>query len=110
PRVQPGHEVIVFLAGHGIARGLGLQAKSYFLPVDVDAGSKEALERTGVDLEELGRKLSSLKASQFSIFVDACREDPFPGRGIKGNQMTDVMSRGLRIAPSTARPDAVPAT
>ncbi len=111
PRVQPGEEVIVFLAGHGIARGLGLQAKSFFLPVDVDAQSKESLERTAVDLEELARKLSALKASQFSIFVDACREDPFPGRGIKGNTMTDVMSRGLRIAPSAARPaDAPPPT
>ena len=107
PRVQPGHEVIVFLAGHGIARGLGLQAKSFFLPVDVDA-SKESLERTAVDLEELARKLSALKASQFSIFIDACREDPFPGRGIKGNTMTDVMSRGLRITPSATRPADTP--
>jgi tetratricopeptide (TPR) repeat protein len=108
PRVQPGHEVIVFLAGHGIARGLGTQAKSYFLPVDVDAQSKESLERTAVDLEELARHLSALNASQFSIFVDACREDPFPGRGIKGNQMTDVMSRGLRITPNAARPAGSP--
>jgi tetratricopeptide (TPR) repeat protein len=111
PRVQPGHEVIVFLAGHGIARGLGIKAKSFFLPVDVDAQSTESLERTGVDLEDLARKLSALKASQFSIFIDACREDPFPGRGIKGNTMTDVMSRGMRITPSAARPaDAPPPT
>lgn len=110
-RVQPGHEVIVFLAGHGIARGLGLQAKSFFLPVDVDAQSKESLERTAVDLEDLGRRLSALKASQFSIFIDACREDPFPGRGIKGNTMTDVMTRGLRITPSASRAaDAIPPT
>jgi tetratricopeptide (TPR) repeat protein len=111
PRVQPGHEVIVFLAGHGIARGLGLQAKSYFLPVDVDAQSKESLETTAIDLEDLARRLSALKASQFSIFIDACREDPFPGRGIKGNTMTDVMTRGLRITPSAARPaDSPPPT
>lgn len=111
PRVQPGHEVIVFFAGHGIARGLGQQAKSYFLPVDVDAQSKESLERTAIDLEDLARRLSALKASQFSIFIDACREDPFPGRGIKGNTMTDVMSRGLRITRggSTAA-EAAPAT
>ncbi|MFY9573706.1 MAG: tetratricopeptide repeat protein, partial [Blastocatellia bacterium] len=52
-----------------------------------------------------------LKASQFSIFIDACREDPFPGRGIKGNTMTDVMSRGLRITPGAGRPaDATPPT
>jgi tetratricopeptide (TPR) repeat protein len=110
-RVQPGHEMIVFLAGHGVARGLGLQAKSFFLPVDVDAQSKESLERTAIDLEDLARRLSTLKATQFSIFVDACREDPFPGRGIKGNTMTDVMSRGLRITPNATRPaDAPPPT
>jgi tetratricopeptide (TPR) repeat protein len=103
PRVQPGHEMIVFLAGHGIARGLGLQAKSFFLPVDVDAQSKESLERSAIDLEDLARRLSALKASQFSVFIDACREDPFPGRGIKGNTMTDVMSRGLRITPNATR-------
>jgi hypothetical protein len=107
-RVQPGHEMIVFLAGHGIARGLGLQAKSFFLPVDVDAQSKESLERTAIDLEDLARRLGTLKATQFSIFVDACREDPFPGRGIKGNTMTDVMSRGLRITPNATRPAGAP--
>src|SRR6202040_2880992 len=40
-----------------------------------------------------------------------CREDPFPGRGIKGNTMTDVMSRGLRITPSTVQTaQSTPAT
>ena len=111
PRVQPGHEMIVFMAGHGIARGLGLQAKSFFLPVDVDAQSKESLERSAIDLEDLARRLSALKAAQFSVFIDACREDPFPGRGIKGNTMTDVMSRGLRITPNATRPaDSPPPT
>jgi tetratricopeptide (TPR) repeat protein len=109
-RVQPNQQVIIFLAGHGIARGLGAQAKSYFLPVDVDASSKESLERTGLDLEELSRRLGSLKASQFTIFMDACREDPFPGRGIKGNTMTDVMARGLRVTPSQASDAGPPPT
>jgi tetratricopeptide (TPR) repeat protein len=109
-RVQPNHQVIVFLAGHGIARGLGAQAKSYFLPVDVDASSKESLERTGLDLEELSRRLGNLKASQFTIFIDACREDPFPGRGIKGNTMTDVMARGLRVTPSSVPTNGAPPT
>src|SRR5215216_5831098 len=102
-RVQPNHQIIVFLAGHGIVRGLGAQAKSYFLPVDVDAQTKDSLERTGLDLEELARKLSALKAAQFTLFIDACREDPFPGRGIKGNTMTDVMTRSLRVVPKEAQ-------
>jgi tetratricopeptide (TPR) repeat protein len=109
PRVQPGHQVMIFLAGHGITRGLGATAKSYFLPVDADAQTKESLEATSIDLEDLGRRLSALKAAQFTIFVDACREDPFPGRGIKGNQMTDVMARGLYIRKSAAQ-DSDPPT
>jgi uncharacterized caspase-like protein/tetratricopeptide (TPR) repeat protein len=95
--VQPNDQIIVFLAGHGIVRGIGPDAKSYFLPVDVNAQDSTTLEQTGLDMEELGRRLSALPASQFTIFVDACREDPFPGRGLKGNTMTDVMARGLRI-------------
>jgi uncharacterized caspase-like protein len=111
-RVQPNDQIIVFLAGHGIVRGLGATAKSYFLPVDIEAQTSEALERTALDMEALANKLSQLKASQFTIFVDACREDPFPGRGLKGNTMTDVMARGLRIVrveapkPNAPQPEA----
>src|SRR5262245_42999226 len=108
PRVQPGHEIIVFLAGHGIVNGVGAQAKSYFMSVDTDIyQSKEEFVRTGVDLEELARKLSALKASQFTIFYDACRSDPLPGRGIKGNPLTDVTARILTLAPTRAQQSGV---
>jgi tetratricopeptide (TPR) repeat protein len=100
PRVQPGHEIIIFLAGHGIVNGVGTEAKSYFLPVDTDIQSKETVARTAVDMEELISKLSALKASQFTLFYDACREDPSPGRGFKGNQLTDVTARILTLAPT----------
>src|SRR5215471_10415046 len=105
PRVQPGHEIVIFLAGHGIVRGIGAEAKSYYLPVDIDVQTKEALERTAIDMEELSRKLSALKASQFTVFYDACREDPFPGRGLKGNTLTDVTARILTLTP-TRMPEA----
>lgn len=105
PKIKSGDEVIVFLAGHGFSSGLGTDAKGYFLPVDVDASDKDALEKTALPLEKLSRKLGRLKASQFTLFVDACRDDPFPGRGIKGNPLTDVMARGLRIAPPEDQPN-----
>jgi tetratricopeptide (TPR) repeat protein/uncharacterized caspase-like protein len=100
PRVQPGHEIIIFLAGHGIADGVGAQAKSYFLSVDTDIQSKETVARTAIDMEELIRKVSALKASQFTLFYDACREDPSPGRGFKGNPLTDVTARILTLVPT----------
>jgi uncharacterized caspase-like protein/tetratricopeptide (TPR) repeat protein len=100
PRVQSGHEIIIFLAGHGIVDGVGTQAKSYFLSVDTDIQNKEAVARTAIDMEELTRKVAGLKASQFTIFYDACREDPSPGRGFKGNPLTDVTARILTLAPT----------
>lgn len=112
PRLQqagPNQQLIVFLAGHGIVQGIGPEAKSYFLPVDIEAQTKDSLIRTAIDLEELSRKLSALKAAQFTVFIDACREDPFPGRGIKGNTLTDVMARGLRITRLSANAQTTPA-
>jgi uncharacterized caspase-like protein/tetratricopeptide (TPR) repeat protein len=100
PRVQSGHEIIIFLAGHGIVDGVGTQAKSYFLSVDTDIQNKETVARTAIDMEELTRKVAGLKASQFTIFYDACREDPSPGRGFKGNPLTDVTARILTLAPT----------
>src|SRR6266511_1544067 len=46
------------------------------------------------------KKLSAFKASQFTVFYDACREDPFPGRGLKGNTLTDVTARILTLTPT----------
>src|SRR5262245_60595557 len=111
PRVQPGHEIIIFLAGHGIVDGVGAQAKSYFLSVDTDIQSKETVARTAIDMEELISKLSALKASQFTLFYDACREDPSPGRGFKGNPLTDVTARILTLTPTRIQqPRPEPAT
>src|SRR5262245_28355795 len=68
PRVQPGHEIIIFLAGHGVVRGIGAGAKSYYLPVAIDVQNKEALERTEIDMEELSRKISALNALHLTCF------------------------------------------
>jgi len=99
PNVKPGDKVIVFLAGHGVAKGVGLEAKSFLLPTDVKGLTIAALESSAVDLRALSDALGALPASQFVIFVDACREDPTPGRGLKGNQLTDVMTQGMEVVP-----------
>lgn len=105
PNVQPGDQVIVFLAGHGVAKGVGADAKSYLLPTDVKGLTTAALESSAVDLRVLSSKLGELPASQFVLFVDACREDPTPGRGVKGNVLSDVLSRGVHVIPQdTTRP------
>ena len=83
-RVAAGDHVIVFLAGHGVSKGVGLAARSFLLPANVKGLSTAALQSSAVDLRDLSNRLSQLPASQFVVFVDACREDPTPGRGVKG--------------------------
>lgn len=111
PNVKPGDTIIVFLAGHGIAKGVGAAAKGYLLPYDVRGLTTAALDASAVNLRDLSNALGALPASQFIAFVDACREDPTPGRGIKGNVMTDVVNDSMQIEPdATANPHANSAT
>src|SRR2546422_8004636 len=89
PNVKPGDQVIVFLAGHGVAKGVGLEAKSFFLSTDIKGLTTPALEATAVDLKVLSEKLSEVPAAKFVGVFDACREDPTLGRGVQGNIVTD---------------------
>ena len=108
PNVKAGDRIIVFLAGHGVAKGVGAAAKSYLLATDTNGLTTPELDASAVSLQVLAAKLGQLSASQFVLFIDACREDPTPGRGIKGNQLSDVLSRGLQITPQdTAQPTTI---
>lgn len=102
PNVKPGDKIVVFLAGHGVAKGVGAKAKSYLLSTDVRGLSIDSLESSAVDLRKLSNSLSELPASQFVVFVDACREDPTPGRGVKGNLQSNVLSRSVSVIPSAS--------
>jgi len=99
PNVKPGDEVIVYLAGHGVAKGVGETAKGYLLPYDVKGLSTQALDASAVNLKDLMNNLAQLPAAKFVAFIDACREDPTPGRGVKGNSLTDVVSNQAQINP-----------
>jgi tetratricopeptide (TPR) repeat protein len=110
PNVKAGDQVIVFLAGHGVTKGVGAAAKGYLLPTDVKGLTTAALESSAVDLRQLSNRLGELPASQFVLFVDACREDPTPGRGVKGNLMNDVLSRGVQVVPQDTSHSAMSAT
>ncbi|HEX8551948.1 MAG TPA: caspase family protein [Abditibacteriaceae bacterium] len=99
PNVKPGDHVVIFLAGHGVAKGVGTNAKSYLLPTDVRGLSTAALDASAIDLKAFSNKLAQLPAAQFVQFIDACREDPTPGRAGKQNALSDVLSRGVQIVP-----------
>src|SRR5204862_107601 len=58
PNVKPGDQVVIFLAGHGVAKGVGLEARSFFLSADVKGLTTATLEATAVDLKALSHELS----------------------------------------------------
>jgi tetratricopeptide (TPR) repeat protein len=109
PNVKPGDQILIFLAGHGVAKGVGETAKGYLLPYDVRGLSTQALDASAVNLRDLSNQLSALPASQFVAFVDACREDPTPGRGVKGNVLTDVVANSMQIVPDNSAVTGGPA-
>jgi len=102
PNVKPGDSIIIFLAGHGVAKGVGSAAKGYLLPYDVRGLTTPALDASAVSLRDLSTALGQLPASQFIAFVDACREDPTPGRGVMGNVQSDVVMDSMQIVPDTS--------
>lgn len=97
--VKPGDDVLISFAGHGVAKGVGLDAKSYFLGTDALGGSKAQLESSAVSLRDLCSKISELPARQFVLLDDACREDPTPGRRLKPNSRTDTQTQDTQIVP-----------
>jgi tetratricopeptide (TPR) repeat protein/uncharacterized caspase-like protein len=103
PKMRADDRMIVFLAGHGIAKDVGAKARSWFLPHDVRGFTTPALVQSAVEMRVLSQKLGELPASEFVIFVDACREDPTPGRGLKGNAMSDVLARSVQVSSSAGK-------
>lgn len=65
---KPDDAVLIFFAGHGVARG----ERYYLLPNDADL-SGEALARTAVSDGDLERELRPLMAGTTAVIIDACQ-------------------------------------
>ncbi|WP_292541966.1 caspase family protein, partial [Mesorhizobium sp.] len=70
---------LVYFSGHGVE----ISGDNRLLPVDADASSLDALEKTSLPLEEV-REAVAATAKVGLIVLDACRSDPFAGAGSEG--------------------------
>jgi len=77
-RCQAGDTFLVALAGHGVQFG----TNAYFCPRD--ARPFEADAETMVSVSKLYEQLERSFAGTKLVLVDACRNDPTPGRGRGG--------------------------
>ena len=72
--VPDGSEVVFFYAGHGIQIG----ARNYLLPTDAEFATPHDLPLYSITLDRVIEALSA-RGTVHVAFIDACRENPFPG-------------------------------
>lgn len=91
-RIEPGDEVALFFAGHGVQLG----NVNYLIPLDVAGESEDQLRDEAIPLQRLLDDMADRKAKFTLAMIDACRDNPFKsnGRALGGG------ARGL--APTTA--------
>lgn len=89
-RIEPGDEVVVFFAGHGVQ----VANANYLLPTDIKGESEEQVRDEAILLQRILDDLQERRAKFALAVIDACRDNPFRGAG------RALGGRGL--APTTA--------
>lgn len=68
---------VVYYAGHG----LQLRDRNYLIPVDAEIRTEDEIPIAGLDLGFLLGRMSHAKSRVNIVILDACRNNPFAGRG-----------------------------
>lgn len=89
-QIRGGDEAVFYFSGHGVQ----LDAANYLLPVDIVGENIEQVKDDALALQRVLDDLREQKARFSLAIIDACRDNPFKGRG------KALGSRGL--APTTA--------
>lgn len=89
-QLQGGDEVLLFFAGHGIQLG----NTNYLLPIDIRGDHEDQIKDDAILLQKILDDLEDRKAKFTLAVIDACRDNPFKGKG------RSMGGRGL--APTTA--------
>ncbi len=75
---------LFYYSGHGIQ----VKGENYLLPVDTNLMREDEIKRKAISVSDLLEKMGEGKSHLNLVFLDACRNNPFPGR-------TRGMNRGL---------------
>ena len=89
-QVNPGDEVAIFYAGHGVQLG----SANYLLPVDVAGDNEEQVRDEAIPLQRILDDMTDKKAKFTLALIDACRDNPFKssGRSVGGTRGLTVTS------------------
>lgn len=90
-QVQPGDEVAIFYAGHGVQ----INSTNFLLPIDIGGQNEEEVKDEAISLQRLLDDMND-KGAKFTLaMIDACRDNPFKGAGRS-------IAGGRGLAPTTA--------
>ena len=68
---------LLYYAGHG----LQLRDRNYLIPVDAEIRSEDEIPIAGVDLGFMLGRMSAARSRINIVILDACRNNPFAGKG-----------------------------
>ena len=71
--VEPGDEVAIFYAGHGVQLG----AVNYLLPTDVGSDSEDQVRDEAIPLQRVLDDMNEKRVKFTLAIMDACRDNPF---------------------------------
>jgi hypothetical protein len=82
-KIKPGAIAYFHYSGHGVS----INSDTYLIPADMElptSDDREFVKRESIRLSELIDSLKNAKASARVLVIDACRENPFASRGVRG--------------------------
>jgi uncharacterized caspase-like protein len=85
---------VLFYAGHGIQ----VRGRNYLLPVDTEIQGEDDVAGKSADVNELLDRLGRLKSGINIVILDACRNNPFSGNEIVGQDGRRLKFRGATPA------------
>ena len=76
-RLSENTIAVLYYAGHG----LQLRDRNYLIPVDAEIRSEDEIPLAGVDLGFVLGRMSTARSRINIVILDACRNNPFSGKG-----------------------------
>jgi formylglycine-generating enzyme required for sulfatase activity len=83
-QLKGGGVGLFYYAGHGMQ----VKGENYLLPIDANIGREDEVKRKTINAREVLDKMDEAKSHLNLVFLDACRNNPFP-RNVR------AVSRGL---------------
>ena len=89
-QIGPGTIALFYYAGHGLQN----RGSNYLVPVSANLSSSSDIDFELVDLDIVVRQMDAAHASLNVIALDACRNNPFGGRGLRAPLWRSRAARG----------------